>query len=114
VHWVRSELVGVAEPVEDAAANSVPVPVPAGAVYRWLMREAHRGGRADRLMSFAVSNGTDTQGPKKLERIGNRSNFKFRLVVLCLDKLAVSGEVNQMIAAAINANPQSFWHRPDA
>ena len=30
------------------------------------------------------------------------------------DKLAVSGEVNQMIAAAINANPQSFWHRPDA
>ena len=25
VHWVRSELVAVAEPVEDAAANSVPV-----------------------------------------------------------------------------------------
>jgi hypothetical protein len=30
VHWVRSELVAVAEPVEDAAANSVPVPAPAG------------------------------------------------------------------------------------
>jgi hypothetical protein len=30
------------------------------------------------------------------------------------DKLAVSGEVNRMIAAAINANPQWFWHGPDA
>ena len=28
------------------------------------------------------------------------------------DKL--SGEVNRMIAAAINANPQWFWHGPDA
>ena len=30
------------------------------------------------------------------------------------DKLAVSGEVNWMIAAAINANPRWFWHGPDA
>jgi hypothetical protein len=30
------------------------------------------------------------------------------------DKLAVSGEVNRMIAAAINANPEWFWHGPDA
>jgi hypothetical protein len=30
------------------------------------------------------------------------------------DRLAVSGEVNRMIAAAINANPQWFWHGPDA
>jgi hypothetical protein len=30
------------------------------------------------------------------------------------DKLAVSGEVNRMIAAAINADPQWFWHGPDA
>jgi hypothetical protein len=30
------------------------------------------------------------------------------------DKLAVSGEVNRMIASAINANPQWFWHGPDA
>ena len=30
------------------------------------------------------------------------------------DQLAVSGEVNRMIAAAINANPQWFWHGPDA
>ena len=30
------------------------------------------------------------------------------------DKLAVSGEVNRMIAAAIDANPQWFWHGPDA
>jgi len=29
------------------------------------------------------------------------------------DQLAVSGEVNRMIAAAINANPQWFWHGPD-
>jgi hypothetical protein len=27
---------------------------------------------------------------------------------------AVSGEVNWMIAAAINANPRWFWHGPDA
>jgi hypothetical protein len=26
------------------------------------------------------------------------------------DKLAVSGEVNRMIAAAIDANPRWFWH----
>ena len=30
------------------------------------------------------------------------------------DALAVSGEVNAMIAAAINANPRWFWHGPDA
>jgi hypothetical protein len=30
------------------------------------------------------------------------------------DKLVVSGEVNRMIAAAINANPRWFWHGPDA
>jgi hypothetical protein len=30
------------------------------------------------------------------------------------DKLAVSGEVNRMIAAAISADPQWFWHGPDA
>jgi hypothetical protein len=30
------------------------------------------------------------------------------------DKLAVSGEVNRMIAAAINVNPHWFWHGPDA
>jgi hypothetical protein len=30
------------------------------------------------------------------------------------DKLAVSGEVNRMIAAAINVNPIWFWHGPDA
>ena len=30
------------------------------------------------------------------------------------DRLAVSGEVNRMIAAAINANPQWFWQGPDA
>jgi hypothetical protein len=29
-------------------------------------------------------------------------------------KLAVSGEVNRMIAAAINVNPEWFWHGPDA
>ena len=29
------------------------------------------------------------------------------------DRLAVSGEVNRMIAAAINADPQWFWHGPD-
>jgi hypothetical protein len=28
--------------------------------------------------------------------------------------LAVSGEVNRMIAAAINANPSRLWHGPDA
>jgi len=27
---------------------------------------------------------------------------------------AVSGEVNRMIAAAISADPQWFWHGPDA
>jgi hypothetical protein len=30
------------------------------------------------------------------------------------DALAVSGEVNRMIAAVINVNPQWFWHGPDA
>jgi hypothetical protein len=30
------------------------------------------------------------------------------------DKLTVSGDVNRMIAAAINVNPQWFWHGPDA
>jgi len=30
------------------------------------------------------------------------------------DTLTVSGEVNRMIAAAINANPRWFWHGPDA
>jgi hypothetical protein len=30
------------------------------------------------------------------------------------DKFAVSGEVNRMIAAAINVNPRWFWHGPDA
>jgi hypothetical protein len=29
-------------------------------------------------------------------------------------KLAVAGEVNRMITAAINANPEWFWHGPDA
>jgi hypothetical protein len=29
------------------------------------------------------------------------------------DKLAVWGEVNRMIAVAINVNPQYFWHGPD-
>jgi hypothetical protein len=29
------------------------------------------------------------------------------------DRLAVSGEVNRMIAAAINVNPQWFWRGPD-
>ena len=37
---------------------------------------------------------------------------------LCEDspeaKLAVLGEVNRMIAAAINVNPRWFWHGPDA
>jgi hypothetical protein len=27
---------------------------------------------------------------------------------------AVSGEVNRMIPAAINVDPEWFWHRPDA
>jgi hypothetical protein len=30
------------------------------------------------------------------------------------DRFAVSGEVNRMIASAINADPQWFWHGPDA
>lgn len=30
------------------------------------------------------------------------------------DRLAVSGEVNRMIAAAINVDPQWFWHGPEA
>jgi len=30
------------------------------------------------------------------------------------DQLAVSGEVNRMIAAAINVNPRWFWEGPDA
>jgi hypothetical protein len=30
------------------------------------------------------------------------------------DRLAVSGEVNRMVAAAINANPRWFWHGLDA
>jgi hypothetical protein len=30
------------------------------------------------------------------------------------DKLAASGEVNRMIAAAINVNPKWFRHGPDA
>jgi hypothetical protein len=30
------------------------------------------------------------------------------------DTLAVSGEVNRMIAAAINVNPRWFWQEPDA
>ena len=30
------------------------------------------------------------------------------------DRLAVSGEVNRMIAAAINADPRWFWRGPDA
>jgi hypothetical protein len=30
------------------------------------------------------------------------------------DNLAVSGEVNRMIAAAINADPRWFWEGPDA
>jgi hypothetical protein len=30
------------------------------------------------------------------------------------DRLAVSGQVNRMTAAAINVNPQWFWHGPDA
>jgi hypothetical protein len=30
------------------------------------------------------------------------------------DKLAVSGDVNRMIAAAIQTDPQWFWHGPDA
>jgi hypothetical protein len=29
------------------------------------------------------------------------------------ERLAVPGEVNRMIAAAINANPQWFWQGPD-
>ena len=37
-----------------------------------------------------------------------------RLNPSAYDRLAVSGEVNRMIAAAINANPQWFWHGPDA
>ena len=30
------------------------------------------------------------------------------------NRLALSGEVNPMIAAAINANPRWFWYGPDA
>jgi hypothetical protein len=30
------------------------------------------------------------------------------------DKLAVSGEVNRMIAGASNVDPKWFWHGPDA
>jgi hypothetical protein len=30
------------------------------------------------------------------------------------DRLAVSGEVNRMIAAAINVDPRWFWAGPDA
>jgi FixJ family two-component response regulator len=30
------------------------------------------------------------------------------------DQLAVSGEVNRMIAAAINVDPKWFWHGPEA
>ena len=30
------------------------------------------------------------------------------------DQLAVSGEVNRMIAAAINVDPQWLWHGPEA
>jgi len=30
------------------------------------------------------------------------------------DRLAVAGEVNRMIAAAINVDPKWFWHGPDA
>jgi hypothetical protein len=29
-------------------------------------------------------------------------------------EIAVSGEVNRMIAAAINADPEWLWHGPDA
>jgi len=29
------------------------------------------------------------------------------------DRLAVSGEVNRMIAAAINSDPEWFWRGPD-
>jgi hypothetical protein len=29
------------------------------------------------------------------------------------DKLAVPGEINRMIAAAINADPRWFWHGPN-
>jgi hypothetical protein len=30
------------------------------------------------------------------------------------DRLAVAGEVNQIIATAINVDPQWFWHGPEA
>jgi hypothetical protein len=30
------------------------------------------------------------------------------------DQLAVSGEVNRIIAAAINVDPKWFWHGPEA
>jgi hypothetical protein len=30
------------------------------------------------------------------------------------DRRVVSGEVNRMIAAAINVDPKWFWHGPDA
>jgi hypothetical protein len=30
------------------------------------------------------------------------------------DRLTVSGEVNRMIAAAINVDPHWFWHGPEA
>jgi hypothetical protein len=30
------------------------------------------------------------------------------------DRLAVSGEVNRMIAVAINVDPRWFWHGPEA
>jgi hypothetical protein len=30
------------------------------------------------------------------------------------DRLTVSGEVNRMIADAINVDPQWFWHGPEA
>jgi len=30
------------------------------------------------------------------------------------DPLELSGEVNRLIAAAINANPKWFWRGPDA
>jgi hypothetical protein len=29
------------------------------------------------------------------------------------DQLAVSGEVNRLIAATIDLDPQWFWHGPD-
>jgi hypothetical protein len=56
-------------------------------------------------------------GIKRQAKVIAAASEKYRRLNPCVsgEKFAVSsGEVNQMIAAAINANPRWFWHGPDA